>query len=105
MTINPIQWKDATSYSRGDRGKVPPRSWETTVCDLHILVISGHLYSPSNWVLTCYAMGIEAKSIGPVSAISAEEAQTGAIAIISKLIFARIKADTKSLVELGGYHD
>jgi hypothetical protein len=44
------EWKDATSYSRGeDHSK--PRSWSIDIGPLRLVVVSEHIYHPGEWVM------------------------------------------------------
>lgn len=51
--MSEVQWKDATSYSQGERGTVPPRSWAATFGDVKVLIMSGHTFHKPNWVMKC----------------------------------------------------
>src|SRR5690606_41821688 len=75
----PVEWKDATSYSQGQRGKIAPDAWECTVADVRVWVGSGHRYYPGEWVMHCHTLGMEAIRIGPASALSEKEAQQAAL--------------------------
>ena len=53
-----IDWKDITSYSKGQRGKVEPSVLEAEIEDVAIR-IHRHIHYPETWLLTCYDMNIE----------------------------------------------
>lgn len=76
-----IEWKDATSYSQGQRGKIEPNAWECAVSGVRVWVGSGHRYYPDEWVMHCYSLDIEAKRIGPTAALSDADAQCEALRI------------------------
>lgn len=79
----PAAWKDVTSYSR-DRERIPG-AWATTIGDLQISVVKGHIYHPGKWVVHCEPW-FNAHEIADDSA-SAEAAQHLALdAVRTKVI-------------------
>lgn len=55
------EWKDTTSYSRGERGTVEPRAWEI---DLDGLRVTVHRYFDlEGWFGTCHAMGVDRQQL------------------------------------------
>lgn len=74
-------WGDATIYSRGQRGRVPPTAWETTVNGTRIWLGKGHPYHPNNWVVTCRGLRVDTKVVCDIS-VSLEEAQQSAIRML-----------------------
>lgn len=56
------QWRDCTSYSRGDKERVPT-SYEIKHGWLRICITCGHIYHRPKWVLHCGALGIDSKRI------------------------------------------
>lgn len=65
-----MQWKDETSYSRGDKERVPT-TFTATCGPLMLAVTSGHVYYPGRWVGHCRPL-FDTK---PLKATSREEAQ------------------------------
>lgn len=74
-----IEWKDATSYSQGERGKIEPTAWECTVLGARIWISCGHLHYPGEWIINCSAIGFDQKRIGALADVSAEAAQAKAL--------------------------
>lgn len=54
------QWRDCTSYSRDDKERVPT-TYEITHGYLRIVITCGHIRYRPNWVLHCFAVGIDTK--------------------------------------------
>ncbi len=73
-----MEWEDATSYSRGQRGKVPQTAWEAEIDGARIWVSCGHLYFPGRWVMNCRVVGIVEKDLGSTEATS-EQARDRAV--------------------------
>jgi hypothetical protein len=64
-----MQWKDETSYSRGDKERVPTTF--AAICGpLKLVVTSGHVHYPGRWVARCHLFDTK-----PLKATSREEAQ------------------------------
>lgn len=57
------EWKDSTSYSRGERGSTEPRAWDLDLDGLRVTVHRIHRID-GLWFGTCYAMGITDKQLG-----------------------------------------
>lgn len=74
-----VKWKDATSYSQGQRGKIGPNSWEAEISGYKIWISSGHLYYPDEWIMNCRGLDIERKVLGPKSTMSENDAQVKAV--------------------------
>lgn len=56
------QWRDATTYSRDDQ-ECKPTCYEIKHGYLRIYITSGHVLHRPNYVLHCYAVGIDTKPI------------------------------------------
>lgn len=52
-------WKDTTSYSQGQRGKVEPRTWTAEAEGVRITVTNNHLHAPGKWVMHCFSLGMD----------------------------------------------
>lgn len=74
-------WKDATSYSQGQRGKTNPTAWECRVEGIRIWVSCGHIYYPGEWVMSCDALNIDKKHLGRSSEMSVSEVFSKALTI------------------------
>lgn len=74
-----IQWRDATSYSQGQRGRIEPTAWECDVNGIRVWVSNGHLYYPGEWVMNCPALQMEQSRIGPSAALTHSDAQKAAL--------------------------
>jgi hypothetical protein len=61
------EWKDATNYRQGERGKIEPTSWEMRFDGARIWISKGHRYYPDKWIVNCCEVGIEEQEICPVS--------------------------------------
>lgn len=57
-----MEWKDETSYSRGELGKVEPDTWVLHLPTTRIAV-HRHINHPGKWVLTCRRLGIELREL------------------------------------------
>jgi hypothetical protein len=74
------EWKDATSYRQGERGKKKPTAWETTIAGYRVWVSCQHLHYPDRWVWTCRDLGVtEPKVIGSLIDFPTETAQSRAL--------------------------
>jgi|SRR6478735_4464783 len=58
------EWKDATGYSQGQRGKVEPSAWETRIAGIRIYVTCGHIYHKGEWVMNSDELGFERAPLG-----------------------------------------
>ena len=67
MTKATPEWKDATSYAQGQRGKIDPNSWEILFDGARIWMSKGHIYYPGKWIVNCHEAGIKEQEICPVS--------------------------------------
>ena len=57
-----ISWKDISSYSKGQKGKVEPSVLEADIEEIAIK-IHRHIHYPETWLLTCYDMNIEKENL------------------------------------------
>ena len=63
-----IEWKDITSYSRGDK-KQEPTTWEIRHGKLSICVVRGHRQSATEWCFHCPALGFDTHPLEGVSTV------------------------------------
>ncbi len=73
------QWKDESSYSRGERGRVEPSVWVLSLPTTRISV-HRHIHRPGKWLLTCRRLGIEMKEL---KASAIEEAVSEALLLLN----------------------
>lgn len=85
-----IEWKDATSYSQGERGKRPPSSWECEIAGFRVWISSRHVAYPDSWVMTCRDMGLDVHYLGESEGVPAEQAQKQAINFAAKIAQGRV---------------
>lgn len=91
-----MKWGDATSYSRGDRERIP-RTWELPVSDVFKITITRHIhYSPETWLLYCPAIGI---SLTPCPSADLEEAKQWALDKVSLRLTRWLAALEKAIAE------
>lgn len=74
-----MNWKDATSYSQGERGKAPQTAWQTSDAGVSIWVSCGHVYAPGQWVMTSRELGIDVRTLSLREDASSEEARDAAV--------------------------
>lgn len=84
-----VEWKDATSYGKGERGKKLPTSWETEIGGLRIWISKGHIYYPDDWVMNCPSLDLKEVRIGPQVALTDDDAKS------ESLMLARAKLKKK----------
>ncbi len=94
-----MEWKDATSYSRGERGKVTPRSWQTLISGKRILIMSEHLYHPEMWVMNCEVVGIKEHRLC-MSREPVERAQSLAISQVHAAALRKASQMTNIAIEI-----
>jgi len=80
-----LDWKDVTCYSQGQRGKIPPNSWQVKRGKIAIWVSCAHRFYPDEWVMACHSLNIEGKSLGKISDISEDVAKGSAVNIATCL--------------------
>lgn len=61
-------WKDSTSYARGERGQAVPREWTLDLGGLRVIVHHIHGLSDETWFVSCHAMGIERHELNNANA-------------------------------------
>jgi hypothetical protein len=84
------EWKDSTSYSRGERGTVEPRSWTLGDNNHKSVVVHRRIDAPGTWFVSCYALDIESFELGTKSLETAK-----------RLALVRVK---NALQDLVGYY-
>lgn len=72
------RWQDTTSYSRGDRERVPKSFTLKLEPGLDITVTREHIYYKGRWIIHCYALGFD--TVPLPEGITQEQAQELAIA-------------------------
>lgn len=71
-----MRWEDTTSYSRGERGKVDPRTWEAKAGPLRVVVT--RQFRLDGWYMSCDLVGLD---VVPVSD-DLEAAKLDAVAMV-----------------------
>lgn len=74
-----MQWKDNTSYTRGEERI--PRTWEATHGPVRLVVLQKHRHNPGYWTMHGYGLGIDTLDLGIPDTEPAETAQEAAIGI------------------------
>ena len=72
-------WKDTTSYSRGDKERIPT-TFTVTVDELSITITCGHIRYRPDWVMHCFNLGID--TLPMPSCENLDEAKRRAVAIV-----------------------
>ena len=90
-----MEWKDATSYSQGQRGKKEPTAWSVKSGQVGIYVTCGHIYYPSEWIMSCYAIGLKEVRL---MVDTKEDAQKKAIEIVIERC-SRLLGEAKKIKE------
>lgn len=93
------EWKDATSYSHGERGVIDPTSWECTVSGVRLWVSCGHTAYRGVWIMNCDTLGIREKVLA-VSDNTADDAKRCAISLVRSCAEMLISRLQKLLVAL-----
>lgn len=81
-----MNWKDATTYSRGQGGKAPQTAWSIEAGTLKIYLTNNHRMYPGDWIMHCYELNIKEKLIGEVDYMDLEEAKAKALDAVEKKI-------------------
>lgn len=76
------EWKDATSYRQGERGKIEPRSWKMCIGEWRIWISCGHVYYPGEWIVTCRAIDISKHRLGMIADMSTQDARRLALVVV-----------------------
>ncbi len=80
-----MNWKDTTSYSRG-QVNIIPSCWTLKTQHVTIDVLNGHIHFPGEWVMHCHSIGINKKRIGIVGQMTEEQAKETAIQIVKHVL-------------------
>jgi len=80
------EWKDQTSYSRGEKERVPSVWVMQLTREVRISVVRSHIYNPENWVMHC-APWFDTHSLNlPSTVENRDEAMSRAIALVREKI-------------------
>jgi len=77
------QWQDATNYRRDQTDKTPT-AWEYKTPDLRIWISRHHIYNPGKWVITCFALRLDAQEMKIKEDATLEQAQEMALRIVRR---------------------
>lgn len=83
MAAKKLVWKDATSYSQGERGRVPADSWECRTKSLRVCVHRSVGYDPKLWLLSCHDIRLECYEL---SFPDLKKCQAEAIEVIQNIL-------------------
>jgi hypothetical protein len=93
-----IEWKDATAYSQGERGKkAEPRTWEADAEGTIICVTKYRGYE-GEWVCHCRALDINTHPLGTTDL---ETAKFVALGLVGSRALATIEHLNKVVLVLG----
>ena len=73
-----MNWEDATSYSKGQRGKQTQTAWQCKIDGAKIWVSCDHRDYPNEWVMSCDQLDMVCVVLGSTD-ISSETARDRAI--------------------------
>jgi len=85
-----LEWIDNSSYSRGERGTVPPTTWTTRIGGddpgaYSISITCSHVMCRGVWVCHCPALRIDTEGLGMTKEeATAEQAQMAALMLVRK---------------------
>lgn len=85
------EWKDATTYSQGERGKKEPSSWETVIAGVRVWVSKAHIGYPETWVVTCREIDVVTKAIANAEDLTPEEARGEALETVAHAAYQKAK--------------
>jgi hypothetical protein len=74
-------WKDATSYSRGDKKRIPT-AFQANVNGIRVYITCAHVVYRPAWIVVCMELAIEQRRMSNVS--TAKEAADMAIKICTE---------------------
>tara|TARA_R110000764_G_scaffold164200_1_gene251270 strand:- start:239 stop:550 length:312 start_codon:yes stop_codon:yes gene_type:complete len=74
-----MNWKDATSYSQGQRGKAAQTAWKADFEGVIVWVSCGHIDYRGSWVMRCRELGIDLERLEVADGASSELARDKAI--------------------------
>lgn len=66
------KWQDTTSYSPGDKERIPT-SFTLKGKGVRITVVNSHIYYPGKWVTHCSSLGIDTHLLDATDLESAKE--------------------------------
>ena len=79
------EWKDVTSYSQGDKERIPT-CFEYRTPYLRIVIVWGHRSYPDTWVATCHNLGIDTKDLHLDSYDKIDYAKEKALVLVEKTL-------------------
>lgn len=74
-----MKWKDITSYSQSDKER-KPSAWEIRNNNIRITITCGHIHYRPEWIMHCYALGIDTKEL--TKGINKQQAKDEALKIV-----------------------
>ena len=79
--INRLIWKDSTSYSQGQKERIPT-SWTAKTESLSITITKGHIYHKGEWVMHCFDVCMDTVPMKIPADTHPEMAQVEAIKMV-----------------------
>ncbi len=86
-----IKWKDTTSFSQGDKERIP-NLWTLRTSELTISLVRNHRYVEGQYVIHCTSLSIDTLPIGLPSSEPIEVAQEIAITKVRDKLSAMMKS-------------
>lgn len=78
-----MEWKDTTTYRRGETRGENPTSWTLRTDELRITVVSDHIHHAGQWIMHCPELNLsEVPLYLPADKVGANKAQERAVAVI-----------------------
>lgn len=78
-----MKWKDCTSYSKGNKEKIPS-SFEAHAGPLRIFIVSEHIYSLGEWVLSTYPTFVKLEALQLSADVPFKEVQQKAERLVKE---------------------
>jgi len=84
MSEMKIAWRDASSYSRGERGTVEPTAWEIVSASPGRMRVCVHrVHRLEGWFVTCHELRIDRRELGDVTL---DEAKMSALKLVAQTL-------------------
>lgn len=76
-----MKWTDSTIYSQSEKPPRVPRAWSLQIDKGFVITVTcGHIHYRPEWIMHCFALGIDTRPLA--KGIDADAAQAEAIAIV-----------------------
>lgn len=78
-----LEWKDTTTYRRGETRGENPTSWTLRTDRLRITVVSDHIHYAGQWIMHCPELNLsELQLYLQADKVGAKKAQERAVAVV-----------------------